>query len=366
MVMSAPKRIHELDLLRGFFILVIVVDHLQFWPSAFRYVTGEGRLWMSAAEGFFLISGLLVGYIRAYKGRKTPLSVLTKKLSSRALMLYVWGIGISLFVVFFTLLIGNHALLPGLPSTEILSSWTSLSWAIITGQYFSPWIYFLRLYAIMLLITPLFLWLLRKKQIPIIIGLITGGYLLSFVWNEAALQWQVFFFGAALIGYKLETIAAFFREHPTTKKIFIALILSSTILTMLISHFFIFGWSFVEMAGNPLMNRETYVAIRSVIDPWFEQVELGRLLVAFLWFGGLFTIMHVLKKYVLKTLGWLLIPFGERSLSVYCLQALLLPLIVVLVPKSTDITINTMVAVVVVLAFWAILKIPIIRKLLPV
>lgn len=367
--MSAPKRIHELDLLRGFFIFVIVIDHLQFWPSYLRFVTGEGRLWVSAAEGFFLISGLLIGYIRAYKGRSTPLSILTKKLTSRAFMLYVWGIGISLFVTLFTLTVGQHDLLPKLPSPEVTSSFGSLLWAIVSGQNFNDWIYFLRLYAIMLLVTPLFLWLLRKKQFALIITLVIGSYCLSFFVQEAALQWQVLFFGAALVGYKLEAIIDYFRKHRRAKKVFIASSLSATIITIAASFFFVFGWDIVEVPGNPIMARETYVNLRQTIDPLFSNnpiMQPLRLLLAFVWFSGLLVTTHLLKKYILRFLGWFLIPFGERSLSVYCLQALLLPVIVILIPKSGDSMVNTIVPLFVVFLFWMILKIPLMRKLLPV
>lgn len=368
--MPGPKRIHELDLLRGFFIFVIVVDHLQFWPSFLRYLTGEGRLWVSAAEGFFLISGLLIGYIRAYKGRSTPLSTLTKKLTSRAFMLYAWGIGISLFVTIFTLIVGKHELLPKLPSPEVTSSFGTLLWGVVSGQNFNDWIYFLRLYAIMLLVTPLFLWLLRKKQVLLILALMVGSYLLSlFWWREAALQWQLLFFGAALVGYKLEAIIDYFRSHRQAKKLFVVSSLSTTIVTMVASFFFLFGWDIVETPNNPIMTRETYVSIREDIDPLFTNnpvMQPLRMVLAFVWFSGLLVITHLLKKYILRAFGWFLIPFGERSLSVYCLQALLLPIIVVLVPKSNDSIINTVIALLVVFTFWAIMKIPLIRKLLPV
>lgn len=368
MEMSAPKRIHELDLLRGFFIFVIVIDHLQFWPSPLRYLTGEGRLWVSAAEGFFLISGLLIGYIRAYKGRSTHLSVLTKKLASRAFMLYVWGIGITLFVVLFTMMVGQHAQLPSLPNEQTLASWPSLLWAIVSGQYFSGLIYFLRLYAIMLLVTPLFLWLVRKGQFIVIVALMLGAYLLSFRWPEAALQWQLLFFGAALIGYKFEAIIGYFRSHRATKKLFVITSLTATTITILLSFFFVFGWDIVENPDNTLMSRDTYVGLRQGIDPIFSNNPMapGRIILAFVWFSGLLVIIHLLKRYILRALGWLLIPFGERSLSVYCLQALLLPIIVVLIPVSSNQLLNATVPLLVILSFWALLKIPLIRKLLPV
>ena len=82
--LSKRRRIFELDLLRGFFVVIIIIDHLQLWPSPLRYLTGEGRLWVTAAEGFFLISGLLVGYIRGFKNKDKSLKDISIKLIKRA------------------------------------------------------------------------------------------------------------------------------------------------------------------------------------------------------------------------------------------------------------------------------------------
>lgn len=46
-------RIHTIDILRGFFMFMIIVDHLELFPNGFDFLTGRGLLWMSAAEGFF-------------------------------------------------------------------------------------------------------------------------------------------------------------------------------------------------------------------------------------------------------------------------------------------------------------------------
>lgn len=367
--MSGSRRIHELDLLRGFFILVIIIDHLQFWPSPLSYITGEGRLWASAAEGFFLISGLLIGYIRGFKGRHTPLKILSKKLVSRAIMLYVWGVGITVAITGFTLLIGNHDLLPRLPDANILASPLTFFWAVISGQFFNDWIYFLRLYAIMLLVTPLFLWLLRKGQTLIIVSLILLGYIAALtIWKEPALVWQVLFFGAAIVGYKLEAIISFLQGHQKIRRWSSVGIISITGLTMLLSYFFVHGWDIVESPGNPIMTREAYVGIREWLDPIFSSspMQPGRIVIAFIWFAGLFAFFNILKRYVLKYIDWLLTPFGQRSLSAYCLQALLLPLIVVTIPVAEDELINGFVGLAVVISFWVILKVPIIQKILPV
>ena len=76
---TASQRIDAFDYLRGFFIVVIVIDHLWSFPSLWTFLTGEARLWMTAAEGFVLISGFLIGFIRGRKGLKLPFHDIAKK-----------------------------------------------------------------------------------------------------------------------------------------------------------------------------------------------------------------------------------------------------------------------------------------------
>lgn len=361
------RRIYEFDILRGLFILIIIVDHLQFWPSPLRYITGEGRLWVSAAEGFFLISGLLVGYIRAYKDQRKPLGDISKKLLQRAFLLYVWGVGVTFAVTGFTLLIGSHELLPKLPNSVQLASPLTFVGSVLTMNFFNDWIYFLRLYAIMLAITPIFLWMLRHSYERVVIIFMLAAYITSFAWVEGALQWQVFFFGAALLGYKLEAIGAWLGRHRTIKLAATTALVGSTIITMVLSYFFVLGWELVENPDWHWMDREQYVAIRAVIDPWFSSnpMSVGRIILSFLWMGGLFMFVHTFRRYVMQLLGWLLIPLGGRSLSAYCLQALLLPIIVVTIPISGSFM-NTLIAIGTILLCWLLLRVPIVKKILPV
>ena len=81
-------RILALDLLRGYLLCVITIDHLFRFPGLFDLFTGRGQLWVSAAEGFFLISGILVGKIY---GSKIAYNLRgeTKKLWGRAGKLYL-------------------------------------------------------------------------------------------------------------------------------------------------------------------------------------------------------------------------------------------------------------------------------------
>lgn len=367
---AAPaRRIIELDLLRGFFIIVITLDHLQFWPSAWQYLTGQGRLWVSAAEGFFIVSGLLIGYLRAYKESAKPLKDIALKLWKRAGLLWLWCVIITLAVIGLSVAIpGNTSLLPKMPDPSMTASaWTFLA-NIITMNYASDWIYFLRLYAFMLAITPLFLWLLRKQKVLIAISLSLGIYLFSLVFNinEVVLQWQLLFFGAALVGWKFESILAWFNKRPVLRAVSLYSLIAATLLTMTISYFMVHGWAYVD---SPTTNitRESYTSIRSYVDPVFSNspLTLTRIMLSFVCIFGLLGLFHLIRRPLNRLFGWLLATFGTASLTAYCLQAVLLVPIVKLVQLDGGFAINTVFGAAVLLIIWALMKIPLVQKILP-
>ena len=364
------RRIFELDLLRGFFICVIILDHLQFWPSPLQYLTGQGRLWVSAAEGFFLISGLLIGYLRAYKGAKTPLRDLTKILLSRAAMLYIWCVIIT-FIAFAlaSLMPGGGALLPKFPAVEHITSLPVYIWNVLIMNQASDWIYFLRLYAIMLAVTPVFLWLLRKGYWLVALGASVGIYAASLLFelSDPTLQWQVLFFGAALIGWKFEAIMGWLRIRPRVRLGIIVGLIAVTLSTMVLSYFMVHGWKIVESTVTPI-TRESYVSIRGHVDPWFSNnpMMVSRLALSYVWFGGLLALFHILRKWLMKYAGWLLLTFGQGSLTAYCLQAIVLIPIVTFVPFSeANYWLNGIIGIVVILFIYALMRIPLVQKILP-
>jgi hypothetical protein len=367
---SAPKRrIYELDLLRGFFICVIILDHLQFWPSPWQYMTGQGRLWVSAAEGFFLISGLLIGYLRVYKGMAVPMGDLTKLLLRRAFLLYIWGVGLTLLVVALaTLMPGTGALLPKLPDAEQVTTLPIYLWNVVSTTFSSDWIYFLRLYAIMLAVTPIFIWLIRKGlwwvALSVSIGLYAVGLLLEV--KEAALQWQVLFFGAAFIGWKLELILSWLRERVQLRRAILTSLIGITLGTMALSYFMVHGWDYVENPGASI-TREAYVSVRASVDPWFSNNPMvpARIGLAFVWFSGLLALFHVIRPWLLKYAGWLLLPFGQASLTAYCLQAIFLILIVSFIPLTNSFWVNGLVGLATILLFAGLMRLPIVMRIFP-
>src|SRR3984885_13034058 len=87
----ASKRILGFDLIRGFLLLVILINHIELPPNFYDFFTGRGRLFVSAAEGFFFLSGLLVGMVYRRKMAK-GMKFVFKKIWTRAAELYVGSV----------------------------------------------------------------------------------------------------------------------------------------------------------------------------------------------------------------------------------------------------------------------------------
>ena len=78
---SDTKRDRRLDLLRGYCVFAMTVDHLDV-PTWLYWFTGGNRFFVSAAEGFVFISGLVMGLVYRPLTEHQGLGARRKKRSS--------------------------------------------------------------------------------------------------------------------------------------------------------------------------------------------------------------------------------------------------------------------------------------------
>lgn len=343
------RRIIALDYLRGFFITVIIIDHLWRWPNLFSIISGRGELWASAAEGFVIISGLLVGYIRGYKNRSQPLGTVSKKLVARGALLYAWMIITSLALVSASWLLsfkGNMAYVPIQPG-----DWQTLITSILRTDYVHTLTHFLYLYAIFLIISPLAIWLLRQGK-GWSVGLISSilwawGFIQGVEW----MQWQILFFVPAIAGYYLDTLFSWYRNlslliRKTIRFGSIVLMLATVTIA-----------AFIILPHDP----GTYQNTLFGRDP----VAPATIFISFVWFVGLLSLFQLALPWLQRWLGWLLLTFGERSLTAYILHTIPLVICQVAFVQSNDFWLNTVLTAACIIATWMLLKIPGINRIIP-
>ncbi|HSW91625.1 MAG TPA: OpgC domain-containing protein [Candidatus Saccharimonadales bacterium] len=346
---GSKKRIIALDYLRGFFIIIIIADHLWRWPNIFQFVSGRGELWSSAAEGFVIISGLLVGYIRGYKNRKQPLGEVSKKLVTRGVMLYAWMIITSFVLVcasWFLHFKGNMAYVP-----IAVGDWWTLITSTLRLDYVYTLTHFLYLYAIFLILSPLVIWLMRQRKAWIVAIASASLWLIGMLTDIEWLQWQTLFFLPAIAGFYFEPLLSYYHRLALFTR---RLIRFGTIALMAVTMTIAASIVLPQVPGE-------YESTLFGRDP----ITLPTVVISFIWFIGLLSLFQLIMPWLQRWFGWLLLTFGERSLTAYILHTIPLVACQLLFIESANWFSNTLLTAGCILCTWGLLKIPNVNRVIP-
>ena len=343
---SLSSRILSFDLLRGYFLLAIILNHLQWYPNGLDWVALHGSLVVSAAEGFFLISGIVLGIIRGQKLLKQPFKVAALQLLSRGVKLYIISIALMLlFTLAGWLFLDNPGLKPGIRPFD--QPFFEIFIGALSFEYIYGWADFLRLYAIFIIASPFFLWLLRKGKWYIGLAASVGVWALyPFALAQGnhspellmVLTWQLIFFIGFTIGFYWDKLQAWWKNvsHKTQKYILTPILIVAA--TTLIANILIVLASYAGIATEfivPLQNTLAVLTPKEALSPL-------RLFIFGLWFILGYYLVSRYQKQIVKWFGWILIPFGHNSLYVYILHAVILFFahLIMAPDSSTNILIN--------------------------
>lgn len=351
---SKPSnRLVTLDHLRGFFIVVIIVDHLSRWPSLFALISGKALLWITAAEGFVIISGLLIGYVRGFKNRHLAMTEVTKKLLGRAGLLYLWSI---IGTLAYTAILWYIPLQGGAPGLLFdRGDWWNVFIQVATFQTPFVWVHFLTLYALFLAASPLAVWLLRHNKAWLVVALSLGLLVIGWQTHIEALQWQALFFIPSVAGYYLEHIQTKWQKLATHVRLRLTtLTLAVTGVTLALSIIATFYPNLI----NDLASYLNSLFAKDTISIW-------RLVLAFVWFVGFLLLFNLAKRWIGKWLGWLLLPIGTRSLTAYILHGLVIVVVSYFTIAGDNLLINSLLGLFAILGVWALLRLPFVEKVIP-
>ena len=350
---KTTNRLLTLDYLRGYFIVVIIIDHLSRWPSLLGAFSGHALLWVTAGEGFVIISGLLVGYIRGFNNRQATMGQITSKLLRRAGLLYLWSIIGSLAYVAIIWRFNLRGGEPGIPFTT--GDWHELVSQLITLKYTFVWVYFLTLYAIFLAASPIAVWFMRHGKAWLVVLLSLAILALGWQNHNEVMQWQALFFIPSAVGYYLEPIRSWWQKLTKQKRLALSFsIWAVTALTISLSVMCAFYSTNIQSLAdqlNSLFAKDT--------------ISLWRILLAFVWFTGFLILFARFDGWIKRWLSWLLVPVGTRSLTAYILHGLALIVISYFILSSDNIILNTLLGVISILIVWVLLKIPLVQKTIP-
>jgi hypothetical protein len=348
---AAANRLLTLDYLRGYFVLVIIIDHLNRFPSLWAAITGTGRLWVTAAEGFVMISGLLVGYVRGRKGMKLPFSTIARKLLGRSLLLYTWTIIMTVVYAAITWY-SDISPLPWFDSPT--GDWQYMWHRAITLEMPHLWIHFLALYAIFLFLAIGAVWLLRNGYDRLLAVLSVLIYIYGFGHNSEWMQWQILFFIPAIAGFYLDHIRTAWQSWSAHVRHWLeATTLAIGALLLATSMIYIF---FPQLVPYP-----------SEINGIFSAAPFtpARVLLTGVWFCALVMLFDRLTPYLARYSFGIIEYFGTHSLTAYIIHGLVLCGTTLFFARSDGWIVNTLLALGVILVVFLLIRTPVVKRLIP-
>lgn len=371
-IKKISTRILAFDLMRGWFLLAIIIDHIAFFPNGLGWVGARGGLFVTTAEGFFFISGLVLGIVRGAKLIDKPFKHVAKLLLKRGAQLYVWSVLLTLlFTVITWIFFEQH---PGVKQAFLPS--TTPIWEVLlrtfTFDYVYGWADYLRLYAIFMLASPLVFWLLRKRLWYVVFALSLGVWALfpndfnfDYQWQEKfqPLSWQLIFFTGATIGFYWNQIASWWRGLSSMiRRSVVVTILTVGLATLIFNVFIMFatmGYDMSWIGVHAQMQHYFYVGF---FDK--ERMPLTRFGLFLLWFWMFFWLYRRFEGKIIKYVGWLLLPFGQNSLYVYTMHAFALYFVHIIWIKG-DFLHNFLITSGTIAGIWLLVRYKVLMKIIP-
>ena len=351
---DTSSRDARVDMLRGLAILFVVVNHVGI-TSLFQLFTQEAVGFVSGAELFVLLSGVVVGMVYGPKAANGMAEVLDKT-SKRAGKLYLTALVVVTLVFIISLIpavntlalttftdqgTGGVGRAAAGRSYDLFSGMQGLLEYPVPGAVipavlllqFGPWQFnVMGLYVVMLLLSPLILWALSRGKTVWVLAASAALYVVGTVFRFRLLPsqfedsfpllvWQVLFVLGIVAGYHRGRLVNWLRSHRWVVAVCVALTVAFAFLS----------WA------NPYLANEFDVRVASLTDTSFRALyenlfgrtylEPGRLLNVLVLLVTVYALLTAYWKPLERALGWLLIPLGRATLYVFILHIVLIAVV---------------------------------------
>jgi hypothetical protein len=312
-----PRRSRDLalDLLRGYFLVVIMIDHLRYATNPLYLVSGHQSLWVTAAEGFVLISGFLVGMLRGDEARTAGLASASRHLLRRAGVLALWC---ALLTIAFRATSVATGYWPAVPNADAPGSLLdyALGAVILRRTYGDHNL--LAAYALFLAAAPLALAAMLRGLTWLVLAASLALWLVAFryrlAWSNSVqtdLCWQLLFLVGVVAGFHQAALARRWNAlSPRTRGVILAVGVTA---------------SLAIIAGSLLRLPVDGVYPTRLEGYAFDRDRLGpaRLACAIVVVATLYGLVRRFEAPLVRTIGKLFVPLGQASLYVYLVQSML-------------------------------------------
>jgi hypothetical protein len=309
------RRDLALDLLRGYFLFVILVDHLRFAVNPLYYLSGRMSLWVSAAEGFVLVSGFLVGKLRGGQARARGLPAATRHLLHRAAVLAICCAILTIGYRVISETLGYWPEVPNADEPGSLRDWI-LGALVLRKTYGDHNL--LAVYALFMLVAPLGLHAMMRGRTLFFLaasGLVWAASFRYWLrWSssvQADASWQLLFALGMAAGFHEERLAACWAALSARARR--AIVGAGAVLTVAI-----LAASVVRLQVPPEAQSQLEVALFHR-----ERLGPGRIACALVVVATMYACARIFEDRLARTAGRIFVPLGQHSLYVYILQSML-------------------------------------------
>ncbi len=302
----------RLDWLRGYCLFMMIVDHVgtvagNVTGSSWLYaLTGGTRYYATAAEAFYLISGVTLGMISSRESAR----VSTRRIYTRAFHLYRTALLLSLS--FGAIGIFTNLLYFGRWSFESPGVVPYLL-RVLTLRAETGGAGILVLYVLFMIVTPGALWLFRKNLAWVALlasvvlyaasQIVPRLQTLPFAVYFDVLPWQILFFGGLALGFHRANLVRFFSSIPTVRAALEGAVVAVAFVFLLIH---LTGYQF-------------WPGLPALLEP-MEALPLARLLLASISMLAAYILLSWFWQPLRAAFGWLLEPLGRASLWTFTMH----------------------------------------------
>jgi hypothetical protein len=317
------KRIVSLDIIRGIFLAVILVNHIEMYPNGFDLFTGRGRLLVSAAEGFFFMSGLLVGMV--YRRRISyGMKFIFKKMWKRALELYLGSVLLTLLFTAAAIYLSHPTIKDGLYP---IIDWPGIIKNTFLMRYGFGWADFLDRFAIMMFLAPFGFYLLTKGKWWLLLAISLAAWAVP--GSGFTINWQIIFALGMILGFHWYELRDRLQKvkPPTLRRAKLGIIYITAIsFTLSYASVYILsllnqrlltlspGWQHLTLQWNSANHYVWRFSEKWTVGPL-------RLILFLLWFTTLFMFVERYGAKINKYTKGIFMLLGQNSLFVYIAHA---------------------------------------------
>lgn len=184
---GAGKRDLRIDLLRGFCVFVMIVDHIGGETSWLYILTGGNQFIVSAAEGFVLLSGFSMGMVHHLTIRRSGVRAMLGKVFGRAWLLYLLTVALTITFAAVSSLLDT----PWAAEATPARSRTDFALSVLTLHRSYSLTDILVLYTLLILSAGPALWLIARGYTGLVLGASSAAWVIAQVWPERVLRaWQ--------------------------------------------------------------------------------------------------------------------------------------------------------------------------------